>query len=223
MLVAALVCLQGIRCLSAAQSELRMRSVGADYSVQVLGDSDDEWRFQSWEDLRSWMDAPALSAVFSARKDLPSVPVVPAAACQFLRAVRTDGLFDTNLPRTLSLTFTNSNWATLLANARLRSSNVPCSLALDNGVTVTNVGARYKGNTSYDMGGAKKSVNLDINYADAEARVMGYRAIIRRRIGRSRLRGGWTRLLPGCRRRAPVTLTRRRAVRLVAVSFWEQR
>jgi hypothetical protein len=43
------------------------------------------------------------------------------------------------------LTFTNSDWATQLAAARTTKSNVACQLAMDNGMTITNVGARYRG------------------------------------------------------------------------------
>jgi hypothetical protein len=57
--------------------------------------------------------------------------------------------------RTITLTFTNSNWATLLTSGRTTGSNTPCTFVLDNDVSVTNVGARYKGNSSFMMGGNK--------------------------------------------------------------------
>jgi hypothetical protein len=79
-------------------------------------------------------------------------------------------LLDPNLLRTVNLTFTNANWATLLTSGRTTGTNTACTLTLENGVTVTNVGARYKGNSSFMMGGNKKSINLDINWADSDAR-----------------------------------------------------
>lgn len=166
------------RGAGAKEAHIHLLPDGTNAIVLVEGDPGDEWRFQASDDLASWINAPVLGSMFSGSDTGPSVSLGPAnAPYQFLRAIQTDGLFDTNLLRTISLTFTNAHWATLLANARTRSTNVPCAIALDNGVSLTNIGARYKGNTSYQMGGAKKSVNLDIHYLDGEARVMGYRAI----------------------------------------------
>ncbi|HAB16569.1 MAG TPA: CotH kinase family protein [Verrucomicrobiota bacterium] len=146
-------------------------------ALQVIGDQDDEWRFEVSFDLLNWDLAPFISTMFSDAdpKVLPSEALISGAG--FLRAQPTTGLFDPLVLRTIDLTFTNTNWATLLTSGRTTGSNTPTVLVLDNGVTATNVGARYKGNTSFMMGGAKKSVNLDINYLDADARVMGYRAI----------------------------------------------
>lgn len=146
--------------------------------MPVLGDGDDEWRFQFSDNLSVWTNAPALGTIFSGKTNLQSVPLDPSAAAnRFVRAVRTKGLFDTNLLRTVSLTITNANYTNLLASARTTGGNVPALLTLDNGVTLTNVGARYKGNSSYTMAGVKKSVNLDVNYTNADARVLGYRAL----------------------------------------------
>lgn len=153
-------------------------SDGTNGLVAVAGSSRDEWRFQATTNLFTWSNAPAYGTVFGGEAGYPALRLGTATgSIQFLRAVRTEGLFDSNLLRTVKLTFTNSNWANQLATARTTGGNVPAFLELDNGASVPNAGARYKGNTSYTAGGAKKSVNLDLNYADPEARLMGYRAV----------------------------------------------
>ncbi len=146
--------------------------------VQVQGDTDEEWRFQTSTNLTVWTNAPALGSVFGGVANLPKVPInLAGSTSRFIRTTRTDGLFDVQLFRKINLTFTNSNWTTLMANARTSGGNVPTVVTLANGVMATNVGARYKGNSSYDLGGSKKSVNLDFNILNPEGRVMGYRAI----------------------------------------------
>ena len=157
---------------------MRLTSVGTNKVLQVQGGANDEWRFQTSADLSVWTNAPKMGSVFSGAANLRSVDLnTSEGANRFIRAAKTDGLFDVNLLRTVRLTFTNANWATLLASARNIGGNVPCTLFLENGVTLTNVGARHKGNSSYMIGGNKKSINLDINYTNSEARLMGFRAI----------------------------------------------
>lgn len=161
----------------AADDTVKLTPNGARPLLSIEGSSA-EWRFQMSQNLVAWTNAPGLGTVFGngGTSDLPSLDT-SAENRGFLRAVKTEGLFDPSLLRTISLTFTNANWATLLANARNTGGNVPAFLTLDNGRVVTNAGARYKGNTSYTMSGAKKSINLDMNYADPEGRLMSYRAV----------------------------------------------
>lgn len=163
--------------VAAKDNAIGLGREGTNLVVSVQGSSD-EWRFQVSEDLFFWTNAPALGTVFGDATNAPGGRLDTAARNrQFVRTLKSDGLFDPNLLRTVTLAFTNSNWATLLANARTTGGNVPAQLQLDNGVIATNVGARYKGNTSYTMGGTKKSVNLDINYSDPDTRLMSYRAV----------------------------------------------
>lgn len=51
----------------------------------------------------------------------------------------------------------------ILTSALKDGTDVPCSLTVDNGASLTGVGARYKGNSSFVMGGAKKSLNVTVN------------------------------------------------------------
>lgn len=174
----ATVAMVGSSSIHAASGKIRFESKGTQVALHVDGDPDDEWRFQLSTDLGQWVDAPGMGTVLSGGENAASIDLDSTlASSRFVRVVQTDGLFDRTILRSVYLTFTNSNWATLLANARTSGGNVPCNLRLENGVTATNVGARYKGNSSYSMGGTKKSVNLDINYTNSEARVMGFRAI----------------------------------------------
>lgn len=161
----------------AAEGVLLLQPQVGGLGLQVIGDKDDEWRFQLSPDLTAWTDAPALGTTFSDADPRMLPEGATADEAGFIRAVRTTGLFDPAVLRTIHLTFASASWQTQLASGRTAGTNVPGLLVMDNGVTVTNVGARYKGNTSYTMAGAKKSVNLDINDAEPDARVMGYRAI----------------------------------------------
>jgi len=167
----------------AAEGRLNLRSDGTHLWVQVQGDPQDEWRLETSGDLATWSAAPALGTVFAndaARA--ASLPLGTAPqAWQFYRALRTEGLYDPALLRAVSLTFTQSNWQTLLTNGRNTGSNTLATLELDNGLTVVGVGARYKGNTSFTgFGGSaptKKSINLDLDFTNATARVMGYKTL----------------------------------------------
>lgn len=179
-IVLAIAGIGGLTNAIAAEEEgqVRVAAHAQETTVSVAGSPKDEWRFQTAQDLRTWMDAPALKSVYSGSLSNQEVTLdLSVSSYGFIRAVKTAGLFDTHLLRTIHLTFTNPNWAIALANGRTRGTNTPGTLHLDNGVMVTTIGARYKGNTSFQIGGNKKSVNLDINWTDPESRVMGYRAI----------------------------------------------
>lgn len=157
-------------------ADIRLHQQESGVAVQVMGSPDNDWRIQASPDLLTWAAVPALGTLLGG--DEASAPVRSlgdlTAPSRFFRAVRTDGLYDPTLLRTISLTFTNSNWAALLTTARTQEGNVPASVTLDNGATNTGVGARYKGNSSFDRGGAKKSINVTLNYADDASELMGY-------------------------------------------------
>jgi hypothetical protein len=153
---------------------------GTNY-VQILGSGNDDWRLQTSTNLADWTTATAFGTLLSGSESKAPLRAVgnATAAQSFHRALKTGGLYDTTLLRTMSLTFTQANWQALLTSARTAGTNVPCSLlTLDNGVAIPGVGARYRGNTSFTgMGGSapvKKSVNLEIAYADTNADLMGY-------------------------------------------------
>jgi len=176
---AAIWLLAGIGAAWAADSARVELDVGASESrVRVLGSDDDDWWIESSADLTNWtraMPGPLLSGdeATAPEAQLPS-PDVPAA---FYRAVQTGGLYDDTLVRSFFLAFAQSNWAALLTSGRTTGSNVLCRLELDNGASLTGVGARYKGNSSFQMGGVKKSVNLEVDFTNAVTELLGYETI----------------------------------------------
>ncbi len=172
-----------LRGFNATEGQVHLRQDRANVLLEVQGDKDDEWRFQFSSDLGTWTNLTALGTVFSGKTNPPSVVAGSLDASQgFYRAVKTTGLYDIAVLRTVSLTFTQANWQTLLANGRTTGSNTVGDLILDNGAAVSGIGARYRGNTSYSgmgQGGApaKKSINLEVDFTDTAADVMGYNTL----------------------------------------------
>lgn len=170
----------GLTAASAAADDGRVELFpdGIGLRLRVLGADDDEWWLQQSDDLVTWTNLPGRRPLFSGGDDAASMPLTgPSGPGQFYRARRTEGLYDPTRLRTIRLTFTQSNWQTLLTRGRDTGSNTVARLVLDEAVVRTGVGARYKGNTSFTMGGAKKSINLDINFTNSGARLMGFRTV----------------------------------------------
>jgi spore coat protein CotH len=143
----------------------------------VEGDGDDDWRLQMSGDLANWTTLTNFGTLLSGRAtNAPWRVVGPASnSNQFYRALRTTGLYDPSLFRTVSLSFTQANWGTLLTSGRTTGSNVYCSLVtLDNGATNRGAGARYRGNTSFNIGGNKKSINVELDWTNPAADLMRY-------------------------------------------------
>lgn len=163
--------------LRADDGSLQFLSTTNGPAVRVIGDKDDEWRFQSSTNLIDWSDLRSLGTAFSDAdaKSLSSDAI--QSPLSFIRAVQTTGLYDDNLVRTVSLTFPSANWQTQLANSRTTGINTLGNVTLENGSSATNVGVRYKGNSSYQMGGTKKSVNIEIDYTNTTAELMGHETI----------------------------------------------
>jgi len=163
----------------AAGGQVILQTAGTNVAVRIQGDSGDDWWLQSSDDLLAWTNVTAFGTLLSGETNAPSRSAGDIEAPQkFYRALRTSGLYDRTLFRTISLTFTQSNWGTLLASARTTSTNIVCSmLTLDNGATNRALGARYKGNTSYTMAGTKKSINLDLDFVDLTSGLMGYKTV----------------------------------------------
>jgi spore coat protein CotH len=163
---------------NAADGRIRLRTEGASALIQVQGDEEDDWRIETSSDLVTWTHQNSFGTLLSGGTNAPLLSVGnPADSRRFYRALKTAGLYDTTLFRTINLTFTQSNWGTLLATGRATGSNVLCTLSMDNGATNYGVGARYKGNTSYTMAGTKKSINIELDYTNATADLMSYETI----------------------------------------------
>jgi hypothetical protein len=153
---------------------------GTNAHLQVRGDEGDDWRIVASSDLETWFSKPELGTLLSGnagaiRKQLSDTGMGGV----FYRAVKTEGLYDRASMRTVHLTFGASNWPTLLTSGRTTGSNTACAFVLDNGIVVEGAGARYRGNTSFTgfQSGTplKKSINLDLDYTDSSAEVMGYK------------------------------------------------
>lgn len=165
----------GFTAVRAAQVNVQPGSSGV--LLQVEGDRDNDWRIQTSSNLVDWQVLTNFGTLIGGKPgDGPWRPAGPAAhPFQAYRSVKTAGLFDPTLFRTVSFTFTQANWPTLLANGRTTGSNVYCSLlTLDNGAAVRGVGARYKGNTSYIMAGTKKSINVEVDWPGVTNDLMRY-------------------------------------------------
>ena len=165
---------------SAKDGKVLLRTSQTDTLIQVEGDDDGDWRIQTSDDLVTWSNLTALGTLLSGETNPPLRPLGSCINAQgFYRALKTGGLYDPTLLRTISLTFTQTNWQTQLASGRTYGTNAYCSLlVLDNGATNHGVGARYRGNTSYTgFGGAapvKKSLNIEIDHSLTNADLMGF-------------------------------------------------
>ncbi|MDH7502569.1 MAG: CotH kinase family protein [Verrucomicrobiota bacterium] len=151
--------------------------------AQVRGDPDVDWHIQSSTDLVNWITLTNVRTLLSGGAKAPIRTIGTASQrMTFYRALKTGGLFDPTLLRTFSLTFTQANWQTQLADGRTKETDAYCSLlALDNGAENVGVGARYRGNTSYTgMGGSapvKKSINIETDFTVPGQDLMGYDTI----------------------------------------------
>jgi hypothetical protein len=161
----------------AADAQLQLRQEGTNLFIEVQGDPGDEWRFQTSTSLALWTNTPAFGTVFSGETNPPSLSAGAATAVQhFYRAVKTIGLYDVAVLRTLSLTFAQSNWQSILAANYSTGSNLAANLAFE-GTNYSGVGVHYKGNTSYTRSGVKKSLNLTIDYTYPTQRLRGFETL----------------------------------------------
>lgn len=87
-------------------------------------------------------------------------------------------LYDTSVLRTLFFEFDSDDWETELSDFYGTDVEVPAKLTVD-GKTYPNVGARFRGASSYFRvpAGKKRSLNVSIDMADSNARLGGYRTL----------------------------------------------
>lgn len=172
-----LVGLLATAAVTASAADVQLLTDGPTHRIRVLGDVDNDWRIERSSDLSTWTVDPSLTTLLAGDEtNAPSKAVgdLSSGETGFFRAVRTEGLYDPTLLRTFHLSFTQSNWTALLTSALRAGTDVPCSLTLDNGASLTGVGARYKGNSSFAMGGVKKSLNVTVNYTNDATELLGY-------------------------------------------------
>ena len=102
----------------------------------------------------------------------------PRLAPDAVRTYRDEPFYDTNTLRTLFLQFENADWETELADFYNTDVDVPAMLTVD-GRQYRDVGVRFRGMSSYAFvsEGSKRSLNVSIDFADDDQRVMGFRTL----------------------------------------------
>lgn len=101
------------------------------------------------------------------------------AALASARPAAAQDLYDTTVLRTMSFTFHDANWLTLLRQNYASQTNILADLVVD-GVTYPNVGVRIRGNTSYTAlppGSEKFSLNIELDFVDPDQSLMGYSSL----------------------------------------------
>ena len=106
---------------------------------------------------------------------LTALGLALAAICSGLEAQKPD-LYDLDVVRDIRLTFSQSNWWTLLTNNYNSGTNIEATMQMDS-ETLTRVGVRFRGNTSYrrlPVGSEKKSFNIETDWKVAQQKIYGY-------------------------------------------------
>ena len=89
--------------------------------------------------------------------------------------VSTSGFYNNNLVKDVYLNFTQTDYWTQLTNNYASETNIAATMIYD-GVTYSNVGVRFRGNTSYTTIGTsqKKSFGVETNFVDPNLNIDGY-------------------------------------------------
>ncbi len=89
----------------------------------------------------------------------------------------TDGLYNDKVVKRIDLNFSQANWQSLLTQNYNSKTDIPATLTLE-GKTYSNVGVRYKGQTSYQrVTTDKKSFNVTMDYLDPDQDLKGYETL----------------------------------------------
>ena len=102
----------------------------------------------------------------------------PRIAPDAVRSFRDESLYDTRVLRTLFFEFENADWERELADFYNTDVDVPAVLTVD-GRAYRDVGVRFRGMSSFAMvpEGSKRSLNVSIDFADEDQRLLGYRTL----------------------------------------------
>jgi spore coat protein CotH len=95
-----------------------------------------------------------------------------------VRIYRDEPFYDTSVLRTLFFQFENADWEKELSDFYNTDVDVPATLTVD-GRQYRDVGVRFRGMSSYAFvsEGSKRSLNVSIDFADNDQRVMGFRTL----------------------------------------------
>ena len=119
--------------------------------------------------------APVVSVAVSGRATPESGPqVAPADVPSFPDA----SLYEPTVLRTLFFTFEDADWEAELEAFHDTDVEVPATLVVD-GKTYPNVGVHFRGMSSYMMvpRGLKRSLNVSLDFVDANQRLYGYKTL----------------------------------------------
>jgi len=121
--------------------------------------------------------APPGMPPFGGRGVAPSSPGQRFAP-DSVRTFRDEPLYDTGVLRTLFLQFENADWEKELSDFYNTDVDVPAQLTVD-GRAYRDVGVRFRGMSSFAFvpEGSKRSLNVSIDFADDEQRLLGYRTL----------------------------------------------
>ena len=121
--------------------------------------------------------APPGMPPFGGRGFAPSAPG-PRLAPDAVRTFSNEPLYDTGVLRTFFFQFENTDWERELSDFYNTDVDVPATLTVD-GRTYRDVGVRFRGLSSYAMvpAGSKRSLNVSIDFADDNQRLLGYRTL----------------------------------------------
>jgi hypothetical protein len=108
----------------------------------------------------------------------PAGPGRRVAASEVRPAAAAAPLYDTGTLRTFFLQFENAAWEKELEAFYRTDVDVPATLTVD-GRTYREVGIRFRGMSSYMMTpeGSKRSLNVTVDFAREDQRLMGYRTL----------------------------------------------
>jgi hypothetical protein len=182
-LVAGAAVALGFPAACAADGEVTLALSNNAIWLKVDGDRDDDWWLETSTNLTAWTTLTSLGTLLSGNETNAHwrSAGTKASGPGFYRARQTDGLYDPSLFRTVSLVYTQAS-ATAFTNAMDRARQYETNvylpqLWLNNGATNYHVGARFKGNSSYQMGGARKSINVEFDYITTNADLMGFETV----------------------------------------------
>lgn len=88
-----------------------------------------------------------------------------------------EDLYDPGKVRTIEIEFYDSNYKQLLEENRDAMIDLPARITLDGETILDSIGVRYKGNSSYNIQGNKKSFNISIDAFRDDQRLMGYKTL----------------------------------------------
>jgi hypothetical protein len=110
----------------------------------------------------------------NARPPQPGPKLSPAQVKSFGR----EPLYASNIVRTLFLQFESTDWERELADFKGTDVEVPATLQVD-GKSYREVGVHFRGASSFMMvpEGRKRSLNLTMDFAHDEQRLLGYRSL----------------------------------------------